>query len=374
MKNIEILKQLEEGKITAQEALTLLGQQKPEEDFAKPPPEMRPSPDVPDPANWVENLVGWVGDVVNDVVEGVQDLDIPGNISDFMGGTYGHYKDTKVFESRMVSQGVSGLTLVGKNAKVVVRGYDGDVVRLECAFDARRPDAEVYFHEENGVFQLMYDEKLMRHMSINCEVPRVMIQEILIASKNAKVLVEGINGGKIQLATKNDTLKAEGVTCTELIAQNRNAVIKSRGVSASNIHLETTNDTIVAEDFSANIVNLKTSNARIKTSGVNAASLFMNTTNSGLKIACVEDLQNGESVIEARTTNGGITFSVPDDIPLKIEAVTNDGKINCRRDDLNYSDLSKNYMQGESLDYAMAGRKLRVKLSTTNSSIKILDI
>jgi len=362
----DVLKQLEEGKITAQEALAMLGQEKP--GGAAPPPEAR------EPGNWVENLVGWVGDVVTDVVEGVQDMDIPGNISDLVGGTFGHYRGTEVFTSRVVNQNIAGLTVVGKNSRVVVRGYDGDVIRVECSFDARRPDAEVYFHEDNGVFQLMYDEKMMRYMSINCEVPRVMIQEVLIASKNDKVLVEGIRGGQVRLATKNDALKIEGISCTELVAQNRNAVIKARGVSAVNVHFETTNDTIVAEDFNAGLVSLKTSNAKIKTANVNSTSLYLHTTNAGIKLPCVfADLWDGEKVIEAHTTNGGITFSTPFDVGLKIQAFTSNSKITCQRDDLHYSDFSKGHMQGESRDYDVSGKKLRVKLSTTNASIKILD-
>ncbi|MCL2841216.1 MAG: hypothetical protein FWE05_10645 [Defluviitaleaceae bacterium] len=335
---IEILKQLEEGKITAQEALAMLGQEPP---LNTPPPAFEQQPPegntpTPHSGNWIENLVGWVDDVAGDIVEGVQDLNIPGNFSDLMDGTFGHYKGTEVFVSPPVSQGISGLTLIGKNARVDVHGYEGDVIRVECSFNARHPDAELYFHEENGVFQLVYDEKMMRHMSIKCEVPRVMISEILIASKNGKVIVDGIVGGHVQLATKNDNIRAEWISCTDFIAQNRNAKIKTSNVNAENLHLQTTN-----------------------------ASIKLPLT--------FADGWSGKRVIEAHTTNAGISFSAPFDTGIQVQASTSNGKITCQRHDMLYSEFSKGYVHGESRDYNMSSRKVKVRLATTNASVKILN-
>ena len=413
---IEVLKQLEEGKISAEDALAMLGQQKPPSAEGQPqqpqnaahtpgqpqdvsytsghtrgvppvPPQTGHShgfesrgrgEHVPPPAtsNWLDDLFGWVGDVVHDVVEGVQDMGIHDNIADFVGGVYGHHKRSETFASQTLRQDISGLTLVGKNARVTVRGYDGDVIRVECNFDSRRPDAEVYFHEENGVFQLVYDEKMMRTMSINCEVPRIMISEVLVASKNAKVLVEGLTAGRVRIASKNDGIKVESLSCTELIVQNRNDAIRVFGVGAENIHLETTNAKIVAESIRANIANLKTSNARIQTENADVINMQLHTTNSGLKLNKTLqgiDGHDGERVLEAHTTNGGIVFVAPLEMALNIQAYTTHGKVACGREDLSYSDFSKGYINGESHSYEHKGNRMRVKLSTTNSSIKIFE-
>jgi len=395
---IEVLKQLEEGKISAEDALAMLGQQKPPTPPMSTAGQTRGVPPVsptgtghtgqvhgfesrrdsasPSASNWLDDLVGWVGDVVHDVVEGVQDMGISDNIADFVGGVYGHHKMSETFASQVISQGISGLTLVGKNARVNVRGYDGDVIRVECNYDSRRPDAEVYFHEENGVFQLVYDEKMMRSMSINCEVPRVMISEVLVASKNAKVLVEGLTAGRVRIASKNDGIKAESISCTDLIIQNRNDAIRALGIGAENIHLETTNTKIVVESIRANIAELKTTNARIQTENVDVINMHLQTTNSGLKLSKMFhgiDNWDGERVLEAHTTNGGIAFVAPSDMALKIQAYTTHGKIACGREDLAYSDFSKGYINGESFDYEHRGNKMAVKLSTTNSSIKVLE-
>ena len=317
MDNLKILKQLEEGKISAEEAMAMMGQQKPPvtPTFESPPPVEQP------PTGWVDSFVGWVGDVVNDVATGIKDL------------TISYDTIIKVFESRSVSQGINRLVLVGKNAKVKVRGYDGDTIRVECEYNARREDAEVYFHEESGVFKLIYDEDIIRSMKITCEVPRVLIKDLLVASKNDKILVEGLTSSKI--------------------------------------HVETKNAKITAENICADTAIFRTKNARIDTQNSNITHMYLSTTNTGLKFAFAGGWE-GERTLEAVTTNGGIAIALPSDVGLNIEAETSNSKISCNRDDMNYSKFSKRYMLGESQNYNFGGKRMRVKLSTGNSSIKIL--
>jgi len=400
--NLKILQRLEAGEITAEDALAMMGQQK--------PPTPQPAGHSPttregqydsrqaDPRKqqqthehygyetnehydsgnpeWLDSLLGWVGETVDDIAGSIKDSEVSVNISDIFNGTYGHHKRTEHFTSQPVLQGLTQLDLNGKNDKIEIYAYDGDCVQIRCDYDARRPDYFVDFHEENGHVSLWFDDKTMRSVRIICHVPRVHIGHINAVTKNARIHVADITAGNINLSTKNDVILLESISCGGLTAITRNENIKAMTISAEDIYLETTNAKITAENIRAANLTLKTTNAGIKTAYIDAGHLVMKTTNTRLKLEetllSASALWEGERTLEAYTTNSGIRLRVPGGIGLNIEANTTDGKVTSDLPLYRLEDSRKNRLVGESMDYAMAGRKLKVMLGTTNASVKIL--
>ncbi|MCL2404860.1 MAG: DUF4097 family beta strand repeat-containing protein [Defluviitaleaceae bacterium] len=398
-KKMQILQRLESGEITADEALAMISQIN---DTHTPPHESKhvdPSPADPRQINpnthqhhqshdqenygdyehhapdWVNNLVGWVGDVVEEITDSVRDADVSVNISDFFSGEYGHYKRTENFTSKPVLQGLAKLELNGKNDIVEIYAYDGDCVQIRCEYDARRADNYVHFLDDNGNVALWFDDKTMRSVRVMCYVPRVHIGHIHATTKNSRIQVADIIADEINLTTKNDKIVIESVNCNSLTAITKNDNIKAIAVSGDNISLETTNAKIMAENIHAGLLNLKTTNASIKTSDVDAVHLMMNTTNSSLKME--NTLMNAsafwenERTLEAYTTNGNIKLGIPGGIGFNLEANTTDGKIKCDIPLYRTEGSHKTYLVGESTDYATTGRRLSMRLGTTNASVKI---
>jgi len=409
---INILQRLEAGEITAEEAMNLINRlnESPtspppaghHRDFGNPvdPRQINPHKshsaherrhhehhehyetyddyDHSGTTDWVSSLVGWVGDVVEDITGDIKDWEVTTNLSDIFSGTYGHHNKAETFTSQPVLQGLTQLDLNGKNDKIEIYSYDGDCVQIHCEYDARRPDSYVKFHEENGHISLWFDDKAMRSVKIVCQVPRVHIGHIHAVTKNARIMLGGITAGDISLTTKNDGIFLESVNCGGLTANTTNDKIKAMVISGENIHLETTNSRITAEDVHAGALTLKTTNAGIKTAHLDVTHLIMKTTNTRLKL---EDTLAGdvafwddERTLEAYTTNGGIKFCVPEGIGVNIEANTTDSKVTSEIPLYRSEGSTKHHLVGESMDYAMSGRRLRARLNTTNGSVKILAV
>jgi len=251
-------------------------------------------------------------------------------------------------------------------------------VQIRCDYDARHPDSYVQFSDGNGQVALWYDDKAMRSVKVLCYVPRVKIGHIHAVNKNGRIRVADVVAGEISLHSKNDKINLESVTCHSLTAITQNDNIKAVAVTGENIYLETTNSKITAEDIHAASLILKTTNAGIKTDSIDAANLVMNTTNSSLKLEDTlmntSEFWESERTIEAYTTNDSIKLSVPGGIGLNIEANTTSGKAVSEIPLYKTESSSKSRLVGESVDYATAGRRLRVRLGTTNSSVKIFAV
>ena len=396
---LTILQRLEAGEITAEEAMALINRLN---ESSAPSQNQRPDPADPrqinpnnsrqanddyghqfqgdyehhDKNNWIQNLTGWVGEMVDDISDSLGDMDIRVGLMDIFGD---HHRMTETFTSSPVLQNLAQLNLNGKNDKIEIHAYDGDCVQIQCTYDARHPDCHVDFHDENGCISLLFEDKAMRSVRVMCRVPRVRIGQLHAHTKNAQIHLADINAEDIQAHTKNDKIIMESVTCKELTANTRNAGIKARAVSGANILLETTNAKITVEDIRAGSLNLKTTNAGIKTAYLDVAHLTMKTTNSGLKLedAYMSDgptAWDSEHTLEAHTTNGNIRLNLPSGMGLNIDARTTSGKIACDVPLYWVNESSKTHLKGESMDYAASGRRLKANLSTTNASVKILGM
>ena len=389
---MKILQRLEAGEITADEALAMMNQVK--EQPSPPPPSFESHSQSPPPHqggyhshqdyeyhhtnNWVDGLLGWVGETVEDITSGIKDMEVGVNLPDILRGAYSHNKTTQTFVSKSIGQSLAQLELYGKNDKIEIYGYEGDCVQISCAYDARRPGQHVYFHDENGHISLTFDEKIMRSVRIMCKVPRVHLGQIHAVTKNAAIQLMDVQADDIQLETKNETIFLEKTSCKGLSANSRNGNIKAFGISGGEILLETTNAKIVAEDINASHLTLKTSNAGIKTDHLNVEHLYLKTTNAGVKL---DDMfptggfafWDNERTLEVYTTNGGIKVFLPSDIGVDIEANTTGGKVTCDLPLYFTDDSVKARLRGESVNYAGAGRRLKALLNTTNASIKIRE-
>jgi len=406
---IKILQRLEAGEITAEEALAMISQIKDEHSAATPKPPFEgngPNPNIEHnhetydfesvnfgahgkyqshrdyehqrSGDWIDGIVGWVGELVGDIADDIKDMEVPVNLPDIIRGSFSHNKRAETFVSEPILQNLTKLVIYGKNDNIEIYPYDGDRVQVNCAYDARRPDEYVHFQEENGCISLLFDEKLMHSVRAICQVPRTHIGQLYAATKNGTIHIMDTIADDIQIETKNDNIHVENITCKTLVAHNRNANIKSQAITGTEVILETSNAKITAEDIHAVSLTLKTSNANIRPSNLDVVHLYINTTNANLKLenllpADGASFWENEHTLEASTTNGTVRFYIPNGIGLDIEANTTNGKVTSDVPLYNAENSVKARLKAQSMNYTTAGRKFKVILNTSNANVKIRE-
>jgi DUF4097 and DUF4098 domain-containing protein YvlB len=360
-------------------------------------------------------FMDWVREIKNDISDGLNfDIDID------LDGLFGNKRaktDTVVFKTETFgdTDKASLIKLIGKNSNVTLKGYDGDAIKFTCTYNARRTlDKPVQLIQENGHFEIIYDYDAMRSFHISCEVPRkLMIENIFAETKNSTIDVYGIYAGGINLSTKNSPIKIQDVSCNELLGRTRNANVKIERVACKDLVIETSNSKIDAEYVVAHIAQLKTSNAKITTEDCDIVHLIAKTTNASLRLdnevlstrrkvhmphavepkaeydpqyansegyAPSDESETyhagaaGERTITAQTSNGSIALYLPSRTGLKIQASTSNSRINCELPNMNFTEMAKTYVNGQSNDYENFEERLNANLSTTNGSVKIKSI
>ncbi|MDR2182894.1 MAG: DUF4097 domain-containing protein [Clostridiales bacterium] len=417
---IKILEMLQEGKITVEQSLELLAQFPDEKKAGRrmDPRQINPNKRR-DEDNDSENYDDWewgsdwdeaededgydfsnlgqrikaeiegalgtdLSSIGNDIKQSIRDIGRDLEDADIhldMSGLFGNYKhrSTVTYISDPVPQAINQLKLIGKNAKVEIRGYDGDRLRITCKYNPKRQDAQIIVNEAGGSYEVLYDYNAMRSVAIYAEVPRVFVESIHGETKNAMVGLDGIKCRHAHLLTKNASIRVENSDCKEIAARTRNAAIKAEKLTADNIDFETSNSKIDVDDTTAQTARLTTSNSKVTTEHCDIKQLFIKTTNAGIKMerlfkySAAQSQWDAEHIIEAHTTNGGVSIYVPRDVAAVIQASTSNGRVDCELPNMLMGEISKNYISGRNRDYDNAAKKVKINVSTTNSTIKFKE-
>ncbi|MDR2167473.1 MAG: DUF4097 domain-containing protein [Clostridiales bacterium] len=370
---MKVLEMLQEGKIGVEEAMGLL-KQFPEEDA--PREERRDSG-----GGFLSELGDTISGAISDAIDASDGV--------FGGWQHGR-KTTKEFVSDPITADIAAIKLLGKNGPVEIRGYEGNQVKIEVKYNAKRGDAQVFVREEGGVFELLYDYNALRWLAVDCLVPNVLVGQIHGESKNSKVELYNIRAEQVALITKNSKIEMGNVNAPQIVAKTRNANIEAKNLQTVNLDLQTGNAKIDIENVKAKIARLTTSNAKIATENVDIEQLYLKTSNGNIKlenmfneaIDYVDARPEGsqyppgaapatERIIEAQTSNSGITVNLPADVAVDVQASTSNAGVECKIPNLVLNEFSKNYINGRTFDYDTHPRRLKLSLNTSNAAVKI---
>ncbi len=327
-----ILKMLEEGKITSEEAIELIDAidtkssgSKNKEDSDK------------NITNQIFNALGELGNdmgnllsrSIDEIKEFGSNLNIGNNYE-----TINNNADIDISHIENVK-----LDFKSVNGKIRIHKTEGDKVLIHSKCDYKKgvlDDGEIYFDffEENG--KVTFLPKYKNNISIDLDilVPNREYDHISLETSNGQVLVENIKSNTINISTSNGSIDTYNSKFKNLTALTKNGRIEVRDVISDEIDLNTSNSSILLMMIKTNNISAKTSNSKIIVNDLDANQSRLKTTNSSISL-------DGSMVEEVylNTSNGRINVRDLDIDKLKlVDISTNNGDIDCKvyNNDYNY--------------------------------------
>lgn len=375
-----ILKMLEEGKITSEEAIKLLetfdksdtGSKTYEKEkdttthklnqtineFSKKAEKLADKLG-PDFISKVENVssdfaeaaVKFADKLVNYLGTGISNIDRYNNI-------------TKEYTFPITNENAK-IQIKTQNIKVYMRKTDSEEVKIKLKLNLYEEEADIdkYINLESNEellnFITDYPSKIWGKLDIS--IPN-NVKEIFVETTNAKCEFNDIKTSELKCTTSNGKIEIDGCK-TDLI------------------NLKTNNAKIQIEDTIALEAIIETTNANIEIENSSFDDLKSNTTNNGIYLINFDSEKEGEANYDLQTTNGKIRISLPkkedNETAHKINAKTSLGNIHIIQLDPAYSiDRHDGNMKEEatviSQNFEQAKKKIKIDAITTNSSITIL--
>lgn len=231
-------------------------------------------------------------------------------------------------------------------------------MKLNFLFESTDIDSFISAKYENGVIYLHTDFPIRTWGSLIINLPK-NVEVMEVETGNSKCILEGFRGKVLNCSTSNGKIELKDCHASELKARTNNSKIYVYGLKSDKAEIHTSNSNIEIENsFFGKLVS--------------------NTSNGSITLSRFDSPDIGEALYMLHTSNGKIKINLPknNSSGYKIKARTSLGNINI-------SDLGSSYIidRGEgnikaeaaitSTDYESFSKRLFIEASTSNSSINI---
>lgn len=362
---MKILKMLEEGKITADEAVNLLNsldgkitnknkthesrdnqQQKKTESYSMDI-DKKIEALSKDLAPKIEKAAKTVIDKANSFADKIS--------KSLSSSTSSSQKKVLNFEMYVVKGDNSQLRLKCKNGKIHIKGYNGDKITAKIEYN-NNENSRIELLRVDNTYYLNYDEAYFTNVAIEAFVPEFLFSKIYLETTNSSVFVDGLTGDEIDIAVNNGP-------------------IELKNISAKNVKLETTNGNIHLENITGRLLHAESSNGFIDIKLSDVTNMNLITSNGEIIIdSSIRELKESNTYEwKAETSNATIKVNTLKgfDIAYDIKALTSLNEIQINMANIDFIENEKSYIKAITNNYHTALKKVNINLETSNAPITL---
>jgi len=251
-----------------------------------------------------------------------------------------------------------------QNVSINTNYTDASEVSMEMKlkFFFEEPDIDTFISTkyENGVVYLHTDFPIRTWGSMTINLPK-NVEAIEAETSNSKCIFDGFKGKALYCTTSNGKIELMNCYAAELAAR-------------------TNNSKIYVYDSKSDKAEIHTSNSNIEIENSAFGKLTSDTSNGTITLNRFDCPDIGEASYKLRTSNGKINIYLPKNSSsgYKIKARTSLGNINISNLDSSYViDRGEGNMRAEasitSTNYESFSKRIYIEASTSNSSINIIN-
>lgn len=350
-----ILKLVEEGKLTASEAITLM------EKLEEGPKEEKTaslSADIKKSSSSEEkkssqkfNSLGEkLFDLMDTAVKKVKEVDLDLN--------FGQSYDVKhIFQFKETD--FNNLDINLANGSLNILPWSENDVRIECQAKVYRVDNQ---EEAKTAFHT--------HFECGVEGEKLFIRtEKKIMKTNITLQIPHKEYEKVRIKLFNGPVRGEHLKVNELNAKTTNGVVSFTSLQADKAGVETANGQIKLVDYTCGSIDAETINGMIELRG-SSQSLDLQSFNGNITAKITEPTIKS---VYAKTTTGSVEFTIPQGVEVKAELRSNLGALSADLDEVVMIREKSDTLQKEMYFKANQGQenKLTLFTETKTGSIKL---
>lgn len=257
------------------------------------------------------------------------------------------------------------LYIEGVNGNIMVKKHLDDkvVIRTRIRCPQNDTDSIVAFSDDENAISLKVANRIM-NLSVSHEIflPVVSFNNVKIETSNGKIYVEDALAKDFSCITKNSHIDLMGVNSEKVSVDTKNGKIQISYLISKEVEVNTSNSLIDIKNMKAETLKAVTTNGRIAVEnaqnydGVSEINLLLKTTNGGIKVN-MNDMDNKGYKVRGKTSNGGINLLIPD---LVYENISKHGM------------AGHSFIEAESKGYQDYPEKVYINAETQNGYIEIV--
>jgi len=264
--------------------------------------------------------------------------------------------DTEAAEGMDVSiEGINGSILVKKHLENKI------IIKSRVRSPLNNADEILKFDNENNHASLTLNRKGNISVAHEVFLPALKLNKIRLETTNGKIYVEDSLSAEFESITKNSPIDLMGVNSERITVSTKNAKIQLSYVIGKEIDINTNNSVIDIKNIKSESIKAITVNGRIAVENVQnyensyETGLFLQTSNGGIKVN-MNDMGGRGYKVKGKTTNGSINLLIPE---LIYHNVNKQGTVG-------------SFIEAESSGYDTFAEKVNISAETVNGDIEVV--
>lgn len=298
------------------------------------------------------------------------------NIVDKAIDFVGSFVDTNVFnifgsltlvEKSFETAAAEGMDIFieGVNGQILVKKHMEDKVLIKSRVRSPQNNADevLKFDAEDGrTISLKLGKTGNISVSHEVFLPAFKFNKISLKTSNGKIFVEDSLSLEFESITKNSPIDLMGVNSDSIFVSTRNARVDIGYAIGRNVTINTSNSLVNVKNVKAENIKAVTTNGKIFIENVQGyknspeINMFLRTSNAGGIKVNMNDMDKRGYKIKSRTTNGSINLLIPEMVYHNI----------------NKQGTGSSFVEAESNGYAGYAEKVNINAETSNGDIEIV--
>ncbi len=246
----------------------------------------------------------------------------------------------------------NNLDLKSLNGEMVLKGYNGDKLTLKVVYIPKTVDATIdFYNTDNKKYVLTFKEDNFEKVSLEALVPKKYFEVISISGLNCNFSLDNLNFEKILTDTTN---------CNGII----------ENCEGQDININNVNGKLIIRNIKSNNLKVCNINCYVKLKNTDVKNLSIDVLNGEIDVT--SDYLNlfNDYNWKLETQNNSINVEInTDNINYDIDARTSLGKINILKNNLVYSEKSDYRVKAKTENKNELFKNLNLSLDTANSTI-----
>ena len=246
------------------------------------------------------------------------------------------------------------LSLSSLNGSIRIKGYNGDKITATITYRAHRPGAPIALVQLGNKYYLNYESEDFAQVSIDAYVPERAF-------------------GVVKLDGMNGTVDCATMTTTHMWVNNANGSVNLSGISAEDIKVETSNGSLDLNHITATTGMFENMNGPVKATELDIANLKLTNYNSPVSVIMSGFHRHVDYLWNVETGNGKLSMNLPTlpDLGYHIKAHAAMGDIRLGLTGLQFLINEPSLVEARSTSFDHGHKRVKLAAETSNASLTI---
>ncbi|MDR1914228.1 MAG: DUF4097 family beta strand repeat-containing protein [Clostridiales bacterium] len=267
------------------------------------------------------------------------------------GGAGGDFE--KRFELN-VSSGYNELSLAAHNGNLLVHGYNGDKITASVQIQSAHGNPPIELMRLGNRYFLNYDSDNFKKVTVDAYIPENLFNIINLSTVNGNVDISTLSADNISVNNMNGNVKLQSLNAKFLKAESTNANMTVNYLHADNAQIENVN-------------------GPIQTLDLDCANLMLSSVNGSITINMSQFESFSEYVWNVESSNAKVALNLPTSPGLgyHLKGHASLGKIHVGLTNMNYIVNSSTMTEAKSINFDSCPKKVKLALETSNAALQI---